>query len=85
MRIWQRADLFQEIKHPNCVWDVDFKGIFGDEKNGSNFGNSQNRHYYLLTACGDGVSEEEVYDRQTVRIWSDDELDLVTESERVMD
>ncbi|KNB43003.1 phospholipase [Blastocystis sp. subtype 4] len=72
MRIWQRADLFQEIKHPNCVWDVDFKGIFGDEKNGSNFGNSQNRHYYLLTACGDG----------TVRIWSDDELDLVTESER---
>jgi len=63
MRIWQRADLFQEIKHPNCVWDVDFKGIFGDEKNGSNFGNSQNRHYYLLTACGDGVSEEEVYDR----------------------
>ena len=61
LRIWQKSDLLQEIKHPNCVWDVDFKGIIGDNSGGG-FGDEQNRHYYLLTGCGDGVSEEAIFE-----------------------
>ena len=61
VRIWQKSDLFQEIKHPNCVWDVDFKGHFMGNMNEGDFGNDQNLHYYVLTACGDGVNHGGVF------------------------
>ena len=44
IRVWHRSSLFQEIAHPNCVWDVDFHGDFERDENA-----------LIMTACGDGV------------------------------
>ena len=49
LRIWKKDSLFQQIPHPNCVWDVDFRGDF--EYPGGD------RDHLIMTACGDGVRQ----------------------------
>ena len=51
--------------------------------NEGDFGNDQNLHYYVLTACGDGVNHGGVFDVQTARVWSSDCNEWVSASERV--